>query len=120
MKFSRLLKEGRLFWPSEVRIDDGELRDGGGGYFPTLSKIWDDVEATQSKINEWHNLMSWIVFCGFHKAACERRSSGAASPVKFSELDRRYMASGFAENLHVTYPSLPRHMRSQYVDDTKS
>ena len=120
MKFSRLFKESSLFWPAEIRIDDGESKKGGGAYFQTLSKVWDEVELVQSDINEWHSLMSWIVFCGFHKAACERLSSGNVFPVKFSELDRQYMAERYSENLRVVYPSFPSHMRSQYVDDTHS
>ena len=120
MKFSRLLRESRLFWPHEIRIDDGGVEKGGGGYFPTLSAIWDDVEVRQNEINEWHSLMSWIVFCGFYKAACERKKAGNAKTVRFSELDQKYMATKLAENLKAVYPSFPRQMRSQYIDDTKS
>ena len=117
MKFSRLFKESRLFWPSEIIISDGELRKGGGGFFPTLNRVWDEVEEVQSKINEWHNIMSWAMFCGFHKAACQRLQDGDLSPVKYSEIDRRYIESKMSENLKVVYPSYPKYMRSQYVND---
>lgn len=120
MKFSRLFKESKLFWPAEIRIDDGKLRSEGGGSFPSLSKVWDEAEFAQSSINEWHSLMSWVIFCGFHKEACNKLAGGDTSPVKLAELEKQYMASKYSESLKIVYPSWPKQMRSQYVDDTRS
>ena len=120
MKFSRLLKESKLFWPSTIRIEDGELRAEGGGFFPTLSKVWGEVEVVQSSINEWHGLMSWVVFSGFHSIACSRLAAGNTTQVMFYELEQSYMAAKFNQNLKVVYPSWPKQMRCQYVDDSRS
>lgn len=117
MKFSRLLKESRLYWPSQVSIEDGELKDNGGGFFPTLSKTWDRSELLQNEVNEWHSLMSWVIFCGFHRAACESLRSGSTNPVRYSDLNRQYMQGRLQESLQATYPSWPKHMRSQFRAD---
>lgn len=120
MKFSRLYKESKLFWPTEIPIDDGELLKGDGGYFPTLSKILRKTEESQNKINNWHQLMSWAIFCGFHKKAVTHLKNGNLSPVKFSELDQSYVESKVSESLRTVYPSWPRHMKAQYVNNAKS
>jgi hypothetical protein len=114
VKFSRLLKESRLFWPSEVDISDGVIQEGGKASFGNLSEVWNKAEESQSRINEWHTLMSWAVFCGFHRAAQERLSNGDLSPLKFSDIDRHYVALKVSESLKMVYPSYPKQMRSQY------
>ncbi len=114
MKFSRLLKESRLFWPSEIDISDGVLQAEGRASFPNLFEIWSKTEESQAQINEWHALMSWAVFCGFHRAASEHLSREDLSPVKFFEIDRKYVALKVYESLKAVYPSYPKQMRSQY------
>lgn len=120
MKFSRLYNESKLFWPSEIPIEDGELREGNGGYFPSLSLTWQKAESAQHKINDWHEIMSWVIFCGFYKAACEHLKSGNLSPVKISELDQPYMATRVIESLSIPYGSWPKYMRGQFKNDTTS
>lgn len=120
MKFTRLFKESKLFWPAEISISDGQLRSEGRGLFPTLNAAWNKAEGSQSKVNEWHELMSWAIFCGFHKAACEHLKNKDFSPVKFSELDRNYIESKLSESLKSVYPSWPKQMRSQYINNVNS
>ena len=120
MKFSRLFKESTLFWPAEIAISDGQLRSDGGGYFPTLNAVWAKVEEAQSQINDWHDLMSWAMFCGFHKAACEHLKNGDLTPVKIAEVSRTYVESIICESLMSVYPSWPKQMRSQYRNNLKS
>ncbi|MBN58915.1 MAG: hypothetical protein CMI04_14625 [Oceanospirillaceae bacterium] len=120
MKLSRLIRESRLFWPSQVVISDGGLGEQGRGYFPTLCGVWDKAEIGQSKINEWHNLMSYVIFCAFHKAAYEKLSSGNKDPVRFDELDRFYMEKRILDHFRSVYPSWPKYMRNNFVNDFKS
>jgi hypothetical protein len=123
MKLSRLIRESRLFWPSQVIISDGELGEQGRGYFPTLCGAWDKAELVQSELNDWHDwhdLMSYVIFCAFHKAACEKLSSGNKDPVKFDELDRLYMEKRILDHFRSVYPSWPKHMRNNFINDFKS
>lgn len=114
MKFSRLLRESQLFWPSSINISDGELKGSDGGYFPTLSKEWNLAEERQQKINEWHDIMSWPIFCGFHKLACEKLKRNDIPLMYFNEIDFDYVESKLLESLNATYPSWSKYMRIQY------
>ncbi len=116
MKFSRLIKESRLFWPDEIAISDGV----GKKAFPNLCEVWSASEEHQNEINDWHNIMSWAIFCGFDERARDKIKSDDLSPVKFSEIDLMYVESVFNHNLNVVYPSWPKQMRSQYVNDINS
>lgn len=120
MKFSRLFKESQLFWPAEIPIDDGYFQGDDGGFFPTLSAVWDKSEKLQSQINEWHGLMSWAIFCGLHKAACEHLKNGDLSPVRLVEIDRVYVESKISEAFKSVYPSWSKQMKTQYVNDVKT
>jgi len=120
MKFSRLIKESRLFWPQEISIVDGELLGENSGNFPTLSSTWDRVEQLQDKVNEWHEIMSYVIFCGFHKQAVDKLTNGDSSAVKFNEINFHYVNLRLQEHLSQVYPSWPRAMRNQYVGDVYS
>ncbi|WP_226645332.1 hypothetical protein [Microbulbifer variabilis] len=120
MKFSRLIKESRLFWPREISISDGELIGEGRGTFPTLLSTWDRVEKLQDRVNEWHEIMSYAIFCGFHKQAIEKLTSGAMPVVTFDEIDFKYVGLKVIEHLSQVYPSWPKSMRHQFVHDIHS
>ena len=87
MKFSRLKRESALFWPKEIDISDGEFVGENGARFPTMIAIKDRVEEHQGTINEWHSIMSWSVFVGYHTAAKEKLKNGDLSKVRFSDID---------------------------------
>jgi hypothetical protein len=120
MKFRRLLHESKLFWPSEIVISDGKLHDNGGGYFPTLSGVWERAEETQQNLNDWHNLMCWAIFCGYHKLACERLKGDDLTPLQFQNIDFQYVERKLLESLMGSDPSWPKQMRSQYRNDKHS
>ena len=120
MKFSRIYRETKLFWPSSVLINDGELRSSGGGYFPSLSKAWDKAEESAEKWSEWHQLMVWAIFGGFHSLAIREFEKGSLRIMK-KDIDCRYIEEKFAENLFTdTQPGYPRQMRRAYKNDLKS
>jgi hypothetical protein len=114
MKFRRLVKESNLFWPSEIIISDGKLHDSGGGYFPALSEVCRKAEDTQQGSNDWHNLMCWAIFCGFHRLACKKFKVNDLSFIKYCDIDFQYVEQKLIESLMGTYPSWPKYMRSQY------
>jgi|SRR5690606_26359044 len=116
MKFSRVFKETKLLWPKEIFVGDGELRDGGGGYFPTLSKKWDEAEARAEKWSEWHQLMVWSIFGGYHRLACEALAKGAET-VHFDQISKRYVEKKFRDNLFSNSAGYGRQMRRAYVND---
>lgn len=118
MKFSRIYRETKLLWPSSVFIEDGELREGGGGYFPTLNEIWTDVECASENWSEWHQLMVWCIFCGYHKLACEGLVN-LVNEVTFNNIDRRYVESRFTESLFSPDTEYRRQMKRAYVNDIK-
>src|SRR5262249_10229800 len=76
MKFTKIYAEALRCWPREIDISDGELRKGGGGYFPTLSRIWDTAEENSKHLSEFHQTMVWAIFCGLHKTAVSDFKAG--------------------------------------------
>jgi hypothetical protein len=119
MKFSRLKRESALFWPKEIDISDGEFVGENGARFPTMIAIKDRVEEHQGTINEWHSIMSWSVFVGYHTAAKEKLKNGDLSKVRFSDIDWSVVERHFSGTLFGPN-NWPRVMRSQYVNDQKS
>jgi len=120
MKFSRLFKEGILFWPCEIDISDGELIGDEGGYFPLFNKASDEADKRAESINDWHEVMSWAISCGLHKLACEKLKKNDKSPIIISEIDRIYVQSKFSESLFGEHSDWPKQIRRQYVNDLKS
>lgn len=109
----------KLFWPKVIDISDGELRNDGGGYFPILSQAWNKAEASTDKWSEWHQLMVWALFCGYHKLACESLSNNQTK-ILFSDIDKKYVEQKLSESLFATTePNYPRQMRRAYKNDIK-
>lgn len=117
MKLTRLIKQSRLFWPREISILDGRLLGEGRGVFATLDATYERVELRQSRVNEWHEIMSYAIYCGFHKRAMEKMASGSASIVRFDDIDFEYVALKVNAHLSQVYPSWPRWMKRQFVND---
>ena len=118
MKFSRIFKETKLIWPREIFIGDGELSENGRGLFPTLSREWDEAEVRSEKWSDWHQLMVWCIFCGYHKLACKTLKEGG-NTVNFTNIDKFYVERRFRENLFSNTAGYGRQMRRAYINDIK-
>ena len=118
MKFSRIFRETKLLWPAEIEISDGKLRPDNGGYFPQLSRVWDQAEERAESWNDWHQLMVWCIFSGLHKLACESLEKNIDS-INIQYIDRKYVQSKFQENLFSNSCGYGRQMRRVYVNDLK-
>jgi hypothetical protein len=120
MKFSRLLREGKLFWPHKIYVGDGELQEEDGVYFPTLSDAWNKAEELENNLNEWHELMSWAIFCGAHKLACEALKLGGVEYIYIKDIDHNYVQTQFSESLLGIHSGWTKQTRTQYVNDYNS
>ena len=115
VRFTELFDQTRKLWPDVIDVADGELRDGDGGYFPNLSKLWSGAETQAKTIGPWHDLMVWAQFCGLHRAACSVVTAGGTY-VGFTDVDCQYVKEKLIESLNADdsgYESI----RSQFVDD---
>jgi hypothetical protein len=116
MKFSRVFRESARFWPATIDISDGELREGGGGYFPILSKACTNAEDYALSWSEWHQVMVWAIFCGLHKQAVQAFGTGQKI-IHRDEMDKSYVEFKFSESIFAIHPSYPRQIRRAYVND---
>jgi hypothetical protein len=117
MKFHRLIRESKLFWPSEILISDGSAKNENEGFFPTLNKVWNNAEFKQERINSWHEIMSWAIFCSFHKLACQKVILNDLSPIKFNDIDMSFVEIKFIESLYSQNSgklNWPKQIRRQY------
>lgn len=97
MKFTKIFAEALRCWPHEIDISDGELREGGGGYFPTLSKVWDIAEKDALHLSDFRQIMIWAIFCGLHKKAVVDFESGDQLISK-ADIDLVYVERKFSES----------------------
>jgi len=116
MKFSRIFRETARFWPSSIDISDGELREGGGGYFPKLSKHCANAEDYAAHWSDWHQVMVWAIFCGLHRKAVHSFKAGEKT-IRRDEIDKAYVEFKFSESIFSNEPSYPRQFRKSYVND---
>jgi hypothetical protein len=117
MKFSAIFDRAKTFWPEVIDISDGKLTGGDGAHFGQLSSICRDVEVKASLVDSWQEIMSWAIFCGFHKLASARLRSGDKRSVKLSEIDIGYVQERFAQSLYREDSDWPSTMKEQYVND---
>jgi hypothetical protein len=119
MKFSRIYKQTKLLWKSDISIVGGKLLESNGGFFPELNKAWDEAELRAELWSEWHQLMVWAIYCALHKLACESLSIGKET-IKLADVDVGYVEWKFSESLFSnTRPTYPRQMRRAYKNDIK-
>ncbi|NGN99366.1 hypothetical protein G5S52_17440 [Grimontia sp. S25] len=118
MKFSRIYKETRLIWKRSIDISDGELFEDDSGMFPSLSSAWNEAEEQTQNWSEWHQLMVWCVFCGYHKLARVAFENGKTS-ISFDDIDKNYVQSRYKENLFSNDAGYGRQMRRAYINDLK-
>ena len=117
MKFSRLRKEGKLYWPSEIDISDGILHENGGARFTKMVEIEERSSDLAMKINEWNHIFSWSIYVGFHHLAKERLKSNQGQTIKYTEIDWAVVESHFFRSLDPSDNQRPRVFRSQYIND---
>jgi len=117
MKFSRIFKETKLFWPSTIEISDGEQRDDGSAIFPCLVHAWEKAEISAEKWSELHQLMVWAIYGGLHRLAKNEYANGA-SKIEKSNIDVKYVENKFSENLFTKIePMYPKQYRNIYKND---
>ena len=116
MKFSHIFAETKILWPEEIPIDDGKLFDDEGGYFPTLSSIWDQIEQEILGETMWVQLMVWSIFTALHKEACSSRAGGADT-LRLSAIDLAYVEYKFSESLMNSDLGYPEGMQKTYEND---
>ena len=72
MRFSEIYNSVIPLWPKEIDISDGYQVDTvGGGMFPALLKIFDDIEELVPPSDEWRALMVWIISQYLHAKAVD-------------------------------------------------
>ena len=91
MKSQTLFDEMMDRWPETIRIDDARGVVDGAGMFPTLSRIWNQVEADVSDSDEWRKLAAWSFFQAAHKLAIVafqyQRVSISINEISISEFE---------------------------------
>ena len=92
MKSQTLFDDVMDRWPEIVRIDDASGVVDGGGMFPTMSRVWNEVEAGVADADEWRKLAAWSLFQAAHKLAIDayhgQRVSISMNEVSISEFER--------------------------------
>ncbi len=114
MTFKEVYRVAIKFWPSEVDIQDGKKVENNGGYFSTLSKIWDQAEIKTEGEPELIQLMIWSIFCGYHKKAVENYQKGIKN-VFLTELDSDYIKSKFEESLFDSESDYYAEIKKEYT-----
>lgn len=117
MKFTKIFSEALRCWPHEIDILDGELRGGSGGYFPTLSRVWDVAERDSKHLSEFHQTMVWAIFCGLHKMAVSDLRSGGRV-IRKVHLDLVYVEHKFYESA-LNGGRYYKQVRKLYVNDLR-
>lgn len=98
MEFEKLYEDSLELWPDKIDISEAIILDDQSIRYPNLSSIWDKVEDESTALGEWHDLMSWINFCGFAKAADKAHKEGR-NVVEKDKLDRVYIKNRLIQNL---------------------
>jgi hypothetical protein len=115
MKFTKIFAKALRCWPHEIDISDGELREGSGGIFPTLSRVWDVAEKDSKHLSEFHQTMVWAIFCGLHKKAVNDLKAGG-KVVRKVHLDLVYVEHKFSESA-LNGGRYYKQVRNLYVND---
>nr|WP_315485807.1 hypothetical protein [uncultured Undibacterium sp.] len=78
MRFSELYANLIKEWPEEISISDAYLPGKTGGqYFPTLTKIRDEIEEKINFENDnWSLVVQWAFFQAFHAEAKKLSAQG--------------------------------------------
>ncbi|MFY9259723.1 MAG: hypothetical protein WAO71_04360 [Gallionella sp.] len=78
MRFSELYANLIKEWPEEILISDAHLPSKTGGqYFPTLTRINDEIEdKIDFKNDNWSSVVQWAFFQAFHAEAKKLYSQG--------------------------------------------
>ncbi len=113
MKFTDVYNRIIIKWSEEILISDGyrtskdkgyeptpsNLPSGGESYyFPTLSKVWGQVEEAVGHEDTWGDLMVWTMFQVFHAKGKELLESGAEH-LKTKEVSPKLIEQQYFINL---------------------
>ncbi len=102
MNFQQIYLDTVKYWPNEILISDAHLVDSDSGSFPTLSKLWDEVEYKTATLGIWTDLMVWAIFCGLHKLAIDRHQKQELK-ILTTDVDLEYVKRKFEENFFQDY-----------------
>ena len=119
MKFSRLMRESKLFWPATIRVDDGVEAGSDGARFPQLIIAQEKAEAAQDKINEWHSLINWSINVGFHTIA-KRALKNGSTIVHYKDIDQKVVVNHLKGTISSEYNSWPRSIKRSIEFDATS
>ena len=114
MTFKDIYTSVLNFWPPEIDISDGQKVEHCGGYFPTLSKTWNQAETKTVDEPEFIKLMIWAIFCGYHKKSVENFNKGKKK-VFLAELDQDYIKKRFEERLFDNEADSYRDIKKEYI-----
>jgi hypothetical protein len=100
MKFSELYVNLIKEWPEEISISDAHLPSKTGGqYFPTLTRIKDEIEdKIDFKNDNWSAVVQWAFFQAFHAEAKQLYSQGETA-LKTRAVPLECINSRIIENL---------------------
>jgi hypothetical protein len=115
--FSEIYIDAFKEWPKKIDISDGEIvpkdhsdpEDKEGGYFPTLSKTWRQVESCFEGKIDWYELMVWTMFQLLHGAAVQQKRAGDSVLDVESILQKNLVEEKYFANLAEGgwYPDVP-------------
>ena len=94
-----MLQEGLKMWPDSIEISDGEILEDDGGYFPSLSEIWNRIEGEEEKKDSLHDLFSWCIFGGFHHLARKEKEKDKSEAHK-ADLNLEVIYHQFSESFY--------------------
>ncbi|EZH73419.1 hypothetical protein ATO12_15885 [Aquimarina atlantica] len=114
MTFKDIYTSALNFWIPEIDISDGQSVGNNGGYFPALSKMWDQAEIKAVDEPELIHLMIWAIFCGYHKKAVENFQN-EIKKVFLAELDQGYIKNRFEESLFDNGSNDYNEVKKEYI-----
>ncbi len=100
MKFTEIYGRAIQYWPDEVLISDGVPTGDSGFNFPTLTKVWDNVEDSVDQDDHWSELAVWSMFQAFHTESRRLLADGKKA-IRTRQVSLSDVESYLAENLKV-------------------
>lgn len=96
MNFNELYKQASELWPNQIDISDGV--SSGNGFFTELARLWNKAEFDAKGINEWLELMTWVIYVNLHTLAKERLGT-EFTYITINDLDKEKVIGTLLENL---------------------
>lgn len=86
--------------------------------FLSLSRAWDLAECLVESWSEWHKLMVWCIFNGYHRLA-RNSFEKEKNSIVFEDIDKKYVERCFSEHLSDSDAGYGRQMKRAYKNDLK-